>query len=186
MIFHTLTQSHTQTLCTHLPTLTGRYQNVSIRTEITFIIYFEHEKRIHVCPWLMRKNENSSNDFLTCVSTNGVSLETICIIYRLGILIYYFCTVIFIFVVVTTGRECMCVFFSFFLLLFRSSSFSFRFSLFTFSHSFNFFALFLPNEITFVMKMYTYICICVGYMCKERVLYFVGVEIYIFMSVYSV
>lgn len=112
------THSHTQTLCTHLPTLTGRYQNVSIRTEITFIIYFEHEKRIHVCPWLMRKNENSSNDFLTCVSTNGVSLETICIIYRLGILIYYFCTVIFIFVVVTTDRECMCVFFlSFFFCL---------------------------------------------------------------------
>lgn len=94
----------------------------------------------------------------------------------------------FYFVVVTTGRECVCVFFSFLLLLFRSSPFSFRFSLFTFSHSFNFLALFLPNEITFVMKMYTYICICVGYMCKQRVLYFVGVEIYIyiFMSVYSV
>lgn len=80
----------------------------------------------------------------------------------------------FYFVVVTTGRECVCVFFSFFCLDHLLFRFGFLYSLFpirsTSSHCSH------RNEITFVMKMYTYICICVGYMCKQRVLYFVGIR----------
>lgn len=81
------THKHTHTLSlSGTLTLAGLYQNVSIRTEITFIIYFEHEKRIQVFPLMNReaeekeriqnKNPNSSMIFSLASAQMGSPEDT--------------------------------------------------------------------------------------------------------------